>query len=130
MMFARFYNAALWGMFLSVLLFQNTWLEMRINLGFVFFALVLVLFVAQVFIRPLRRLCGNPAVATFSLIVVTIVCWLMLGTERVKIIPASILREGLMMPRLSFSLINFMMEAFITLGWMLIEFLYRGHERS
>ena len=35
-MLACFYNAALWGMFLSVLLFQDTWLEMRVNLGLVF----------------------------------------------------------------------------------------------
>ncbi|MBQ9565933.1 MAG: hypothetical protein IJU98_10135 [Synergistaceae bacterium] len=129
-MLACFYNAALWGMFLSVLLFQDTWLEMRVNLGLVFFALALVLFALQIFIRPLRRLCENTIATSFSLIVVTTVLWLMLGTEGVKVIPASILREGLGMPRLSFSLINFAMDTFVTLGWLLIEFLYRKRERS
>ena len=95
-----------------------------------FFALALVLFALQIFIRPLRRLCENTIATSFSLIVVTTVLWLMLGTEGVKVIPASILREGLGMPRLSFSLINFAMDTFVTLGWLLIEFLYRKRERS
>lgn len=129
-MLACFYNAALWGMFISILLFQNTWLEMRVNLGWVFFALILVLFALQMFIRPLRRLCGNSTAATVSLIAVTTTCWLMLGTERSQIIPASIIREGLMMPRLSFRLINFAMDTFITLVWLWIEIAYRRRERS
>ena len=36
---ACFYNAALWSMLASVILFNNTWLEMRVNIGLVFFAL-------------------------------------------------------------------------------------------
>lgn len=39
-MFARLYNAFTWSMLLSVLMFLNTWLEMRVNLGLVFFAMI------------------------------------------------------------------------------------------
>ena len=128
-MLACFYNAALWGMFLSILLFRDPWLEMRVNMGWVFFALVLVLFALQWLIRPLRRLCANRTAATFSLIVVTTTCWLMLDAEQLEVIPASILREGLMMPRLSFRLLNFAMDTFVTLVWLLIEIVYRRRER-
>ena len=36
--FAALYNAFLWSMALCILLFQNLWLEMRVNLGVAFFA--------------------------------------------------------------------------------------------
>ena len=52
----------------------------------------------------------------------------MLGYEGLKIIPASIIREGLMMNRISFSAINTAMIATAVIGWVL-TFMLRENER-
>ena len=64
--FAALYNAFLWSMALCILLFQNLWLEMRVNLGVAFFALWALLFLLMAGTRPLRRVFGSLAGATFS----------------------------------------------------------------
>ena len=123
--FICFYNALLWGLLLAVLLYQNTWLEMRVNLGWVFFGLALILFALQAGIRPLRRACGAWSVATASLIAVCAGCWLLLGPEGLPVVPASIIREGLMRPRLPFRVVNAALGVLIVGGWLLSGVLSR-----
>ena len=113
---------------MSVCLFRITWLEMRINLGWVFFGLTALLFMLQSVIKPLRRICGTFAASTLSLVTSCLGLWLMLGCEGLKIIPASIIREGLMMNRISFSAINTAMIATAVIGWVL-TFMLRENER-
>ena len=111
--FAALYNAFLWSMALCVLLFQSLWLEMRVNLG-------ALLFLLMAWTRPLRRVFGSLAGATFSLIAVPVLCWLLLGTERILSVPASIVREGLMQHRLPLDTIDLALGAATILGWLLI----------
>ena len=118
--FAALYNAFLWSMALCILLFQNLWLEMRVNLGVAFFALWALLFLLMAWTRPLRRVFGSLAGATFSLIAVPVLCWLLLGTERILSVPASIVREGLMQYRLPLDTIDLALGAATILGWLLI----------
>ena len=118
--FAALYNAFLWSMVLCILLFQNLWLEMRVNLGVAFFALWALLFLLMAGTRPLRRVFGSLAGATFSLIAVPLLCWLLLGTERILSVPASIVREGLMQYRLPLDTIDLALGAATILGWLLI----------
>lgn len=118
--FAALYNAFLWSMALSVLLFQNLWLEMRVNLGVVFFALWALLFLLIAGTRPLRRTCRSFAGATFSLITAPALCVFLLGTERSLAVPASIIREGLMQHRLPIGTINLALGALTIIGWLAI----------
>ena len=128
--FCCFYNAALWGLFLSVLLYQNTWLEMRINMGWVLFGLALLLFALQAGVGPLRRACGTWRGATASLVAACGGCWALLGTERLLVIPASIVREGLMLPRLPFGTVNAALCLLILGGWLLTAALAWARGRS
>lgn len=120
--FAALYNAFLWSMALCVLLFQSLWLEMRVNLGVAFFALWALLFLLMSGAHPLRRACGSFAGATFSLIAVPSLCWLLLGRERILSVPASIVREGLMQHRLPLDTTNLALGAAVAAGWLLIAF--------
>ena len=122
-MFVRLYNAALWGMFLAVLLSRNTWLEMRVNLGWGFFALALLLLALQSRLNVPARpaACIKSATfrsATFSLAAAVAGCWLLLGSGGITIIPAALLREGLGMPGLSLRSLNFAIAAFLAVGWI------------
>lgn len=105
-MFNCFYNACVLSMLISVVLFQNAWLEMRVNLGHVFFVLAVVLFAFQVLVKPLRKFCAEFKASVLCLAISSVGVWCMLGFERLQIIPASIIREGIMQHNLSFSAIN------------------------
>ena len=120
--FAALYCAFLWSMALCILLFQSLWLEMRVNLGVAFFALWALLFLLLAGIRPLCRSCRSLVGATFSLIAAPALCWLLLGTERILPVPASILRDGLTPPRLPLDTINLLLGAAAVAGWLLIAF--------
>ena len=127
-MFSCLYNSVMWSMLISVCLFQNTWLEMRVNLGWIFFGLTVLLSLLQIFVKSIRKICGTFTASTLSLIVSCLGLWLILGTERLKIIPASIIREGIMQNRLSFSTINTVLIAIAVIGWIL-TFILRENER-
>lgn len=118
-MFACLYNSLMWSMFISVCLFLDTWLEMRVNLGLVFFGLTLLLFLFQMFITPMRKFCATFEASTFSFVFACAGLWLVLGCERLKIIPASIIREGIMQTGLSFQTVNVALLASAVGGWVL-----------
>ena len=125
-MFHCFYNSIMWSMLISVLLFQNTWLEMRVNLGFVFFVLIGILFLIQMLNKTLKRFCATFIFSTLSLIISSAVLYFVLGSERLKIIPASIVREGIMQNRIQFSTINIFLVSVAIIGWIL-TFLIHEH---
>ena len=125
-MFHCFYNSIMWSMLISVLLFQNTWLEMRVNLGFVFFVLIGILFLFQILIKQLKKICATFTFSTLSLIISSAVLYFVLGSERLKIIPASIVREGIMQNRIQFSTINIFLVSVAIIGWIL-TFLIHEH---
>ncbi|MBQ7578266.1 MAG: hypothetical protein IJT21_08385 [Synergistaceae bacterium] len=121
-MLARLYNSFVLGLLISVILSQNEWLEMRINIGWVFFALVIVLFLIMSVLKIFSSF-------TASLVSVIISCagiWYLTGSEGVKIIPASIIREGIMQRNISFEAINYALIAVIIAG-LVLTFLFR-HE--
>ena len=113
--FACLYNASIWAMLFTVLMFLNTWLEMRVNMGLIFFAVL-----AAILTLSLRRSCCTLRVSTISLTAVIVICRIILGSDGFAVIPAAIIREGLMLPRLPLSIINFMIDMFLALGWIAI----------
>jgi hypothetical protein len=113
---AALYNAFPASMLISVGLFRFTWLEMQINMGWIFFALwglftLILLKWNRFFVRCLnvRRVLAN-------LFVCGIGCLALLGIRRLAIVPASIIREGLLLPRLPFVYINMCISVFLLLG--------------
>ncbi len=128
-MFACFYNAYVWSMLISVILFQNTWLEMRVNIGWIFFGLIIMLFLLQVCTKRLRKIFATLAFSTISLLISSVNIYYILGLERLKIIPASIIREGIMQNRISFETINILLVIITVIGWFLILFLTKNAKK-
>ena len=119
-MLSFLYNSVTLSMLLSVCMFLNEWLEMRVNIGWVFFGLSGLLFLLQAVIKPLGKFCAAFTASALSLVVSCSGIFLLLEPESVKIIPASIIREGLMINRVPFVAINTAMIAFAVIGLLLI----------
>ncbi len=121
-MTARLYNSLTLGMLASVLMFRIEWLEMRVNIGWLFFGLVAIIFILQTVIKPLRKICSTFTASALSLIVSCIGIYSALGFNSAKIIPASIIREGIMQTRIPFATINTVIMIVAVVGLAIVFF--------
>ena len=116
----KIYNTSLWAMTISMLLGMWAWLAMRMNLGWVFYGGWVVFAIVLILIRKLacgwKFTCVNVAVCA-------IVNFVVFGFDKLKILPAARLREGIMMPTLKLSAVNTVMVAFLVIGFALVLFL-------
>lgn len=114
--FGRLYNSFIWAVAVSAALFQNTWLEMRVNMGLVLFALFALFFV----ISEIWSARFSLLFTTASLVVTGAAGAFFLGVSRVCLLPALIIREGLGARLVSVSAINAAVAAFVVIGYLLI----------
>ena len=82
----KVYNTSLWAMTISMLLGMWAWLGMRINMGWIFYGLWLVLAIVFILIKKLP--CGWKF-TTVNLIVCGIVNFTVFGIDKLKILPAA-----------------------------------------
>ena len=115
----KFYNASLWAMTISMLLGMWAWLGMRMNMGWIFYGLWLVLAIVLICIRKLH--CGWLFTA-INLVVCGAVNLMVFGVDKLKILPAARVREGIMMYTLNLGLVNTVIVAFLVVGFALILF--------
>ena len=115
-MIACIYNALLWSMLITVMLSQNEWLDMRINTGIIFFATALVLTLLFVLTKKFNTF----KMSLLSLVITSSGLLYILGLEGLLIIPASIIREGLMQHNLSFNVINIALAVAVITGFVII----------
>ena len=120
--FALLYNSFLWATALAVALFRITWLEMRVNMGWILFGLWAILALCA-HLRGLRP--GRIGTAV-SLAGATGCCALLLGWERLFAVPAFILREGLGINRMPVDMINLVLAGVLLFGWSIITFGTKG----
>ena len=114
--FALLYNSFLWATAAAVALFQITWLEMRVNMGWILFGLWAILSLCA----HLRGLRPGRSGTTASLAGAIGCCALLLGWERLFAVPAFILREGLGIDRTPVDAINVVLAALLASGWSVI----------
>jgi hypothetical protein len=107
-------------MTISMLLGMWAWLGMRINMGRIFYGLWLVLAIVFILIRKLS--CGWKF-TTVNLVVCGIVNFVVFGIDKLKILPAARVREGIMMYTLNLGLVNTVIMAFLVIGFALVLFL-------
>lgn len=114
------YNSFFWALSLALTLFQNYWLQMRVNTGHIFLIAWPVLILLFIFIfRKNKQRFGLP----FTIINVFVCCIYVLtlyGLQRIQIVPASILREGLHLGRIPFGTINAAVGIFILVGLLVV----------
>ena len=116
----KIYNTSLWAMTISMLLGMWAWLAMRMNLGWVFYGGWVVFAIVLVLIRKLS--CGWKFTC-INVAVCAVINFVVFGFDKLKILPAARIREGIMMPTLKLSAVNTVMVAFLVVGFALVLFL-------
>ena len=123
--FRLLYNSFILGIFISILAFQSEWLEMRVNIG-IFIPIVMLLCFA---IGGLLEKLGKDHIMELSLrttIINLLLCIFIslgiLGLERIQVVPASILREGMKVTDISFDSINVALLLLLVGGLVLCFF--------
>ena len=115
----KIYNTSLWAMTISMLLGMWAWLAMRINMGWIFYGLWLVLAIVFILIKKLA--CGWKFTC-INVAVCGIINFVVFGIDKLKILPAARVREGIMMYTLNLGLVNTVIMAFLVVGLALILF--------
>jgi hypothetical protein len=114
------YNSFLWALVIAISSFKSEWLEMRVNIGYVFFGTFIVLSVILNLVLRSKQLRLSGLFTTANLLICTIYAMILYGFQRLKIVPASIIREGIHENKISFSTINWVLFVIIILGLVLI----------
>lgn len=116
--FALIYNSLIWGLLAAVLATRSLWLDMRIDVGLIIPAVVLISVIVGLITK-------NKLITTFRFTIVNLVScfvltFLVLGTKRLAVVPASILRESIHSTSVSFSIINWVFLIFLAAGLVAI----------
>ncbi len=109
---AQAYNSFLWATAASVALFSWTWLEMRVNIGLIFFALIALL--ALMFVITDRGFGTRFTLASLFLCAAAVSAFA--GAGRVFALPAIIMREGLGMTRTPLAYFGYAAALIVLLG--------------
>lgn len=122
--FSALYNTFFWSMIISSVAFKNVWLEMRINIGILFFILWIFLSVVFYFFKKQKSFIKNIFIFSFiNLIVSIVIDFFILFPSNIFNVPASIIREGLYVTRIiKLSTINIIILIFIISGIFYILF--------
>lgn len=131
-LFKVIYNSFVIGLSLSVLAFQNEWLEMRVNIGLIVPVTIIVSLIVYAFVstkktntQVFRKL--NITNTFINLIVLITLSVIFLGrVESMTLIPA-MLREAMGISNVSLQTINISTIVFLIAGFTLI---YRYESRK
>lgn len=119
-LFKIVYNSFLWAMTIAILCFKNEWLQMRVNTGYIFGGLLILLTMVVLFVFRKREDVFNSLFTAGNLIVCSVIGLLMYGGERMKVVPAALVREGIHQTRIPFSKINLILCIITAAGILII----------
>lgn len=131
-LFKLMFNSFIWGIVISVLAFQSEWLEMRINVGY-FIPITMILALAGYFILSKKHpsFYNLKGIATIANILISsAICAVVLGFERLMIVPAAIIRELLFLTKIGFDIVNITLIIVLTVGLIIIFLSDSKYRRS
>ena len=111
------YNSFLWSLLIATILFNDTWLQMRVNIGYLFFACWLLLVI--IWSLVMRHRTVNRWLTVINTVIVTVVALAVEGVTNLLVIPAAFIREGLHTENVSFTSINLVLVIIIIAGFLL-----------
>lgn len=124
--FTVLYNTLFWSLLVSFIMFKNTWIEMRINIGtvlFILWILFFIIFYKLYFIKNIFKF------SIINLIIFAILSLIILKPKELIYIPSSIIREGLHLTGiLNLNVVNAVLSIFIISGILLI-YIFRKLKR-
>lgn len=116
--FTVLYNTLFWSLLVSFIMFKNTWIEMRINIGtvmFILWILFFIIFYKLYFIKNIFKF------SIINLIIFAILSLIILKPKGLIYIPSSIIREGLHLTgMINLNVVNAVLIIFIISGILLI----------
>ena len=123
--FKILYNGFIISILVSVLCFQNEWLEMRVNVGHIGFA-SMILFYLSVLLYEKRT--GNMQIeknfgirnSLINIAVCSAGLYILLGGQRIAALPAAIIREAIYLRKVPFAQINAGILIILTGGLLMI----------
>lgn len=122
------FNSMLWAMAIALSCFKSEWLEMRVNIGYIFFASTIILSIVFFIIYKKNKLKFSLKFTLINTIATSIYGIILYDLQRIQIVPACIIREGVHQTKLPFSLINKITLTIIICGIIIIildEFLLK-----
>ena len=119
-LFKIVYNSFIWAMTIAILCFKSEWLQMRVNTGYIFGGLLILSTVAVWFVFRKRENVFNSLFTAGNLIVCSLIGFIMYGAERMKVVPAALIREGIHQTRIPFSNINLVLCIITVAGILMI----------
>lgn len=124
--FTVLYNTLFWSLLVSFIMFKNTWIEMRINIGtvlFILWILFFIIFYKLYFIKNIFKF------SIINFIIFAILSLIILKPKELIYIPSSIIREGLHLTGiLNLNVVNAVLSIFIISGILLI-YIFRKLKR-
>lgn len=121
-LFKLSFNSFVWGIVISVLAFQSDWLEMRINIGYFIPIVMILALVGYAFLSKKYSSVHsfNYVFTIVNIVVCSAICIVLLGLERLMIVPAAIIRELLFLTKVRFDIINIGLIIMLVLGFLII----------
>ena len=125
--FKILYNGFIISILVSVLCFQSEWLEMRVNVGHIGFA-AMILFYFSILIYEKRT--GSTQIEKIfgikNSILNIFACmtgiYVLLGSQRMAALPAAIIREAIYLRKVPFMQINTGILIILTVGILIMKF--------
>lgn len=113
------YNGFLWSLLIALFCFDNVWLQMRVNVGYIFFGLWVLLSILGYLIFRHKTPGSRRWLTLISLIVCLGVALFKVGPQRLLVVPAAFIREGLHQNSLPFMIVNLVLGLILILGaWL------------
>ena len=119
-LFKIVYNSFLWAMTIAILCFKNEWLQMRVNTGYIFGGLLILSTMVVLFVFRKQEVVFKSLFTAGNLIICSVIGLLMYGGERMKVVPAALVREGIHQTRIPFSKINLILCIITAAGILII----------
>jgi hypothetical protein len=116
--FALIYNGFIWGLLTAVIAFNNQWLEMRINIGYIIPVVMSIVMIAGLtFKKPVIM---AARFTLLNLVSCFLISYLILGSKRLTVVPAAIIREAIQKTDITFPAINMALISCLMLGLIAI----------
>jgi len=116
------YNSLVLALLFACASFRIVWLEMRVNIGLLLFAYIIVAFI--LFCIVLRKKKGFRSkyklFTVINLAASSLLALIMLGAKSIAVVPAAFIREGLHATHLSFTHVNATLCTILAVGLVII----------
>ena len=129
------YNGIIWGLLTAVIAFKSTWLEMRMNIGYIIPLLMIAVLIVGFLIGVIRQEYKfidrmGFGFSMVNLIISSIIAITILGLDRIAVVPAAIVREGIKATGISFPIINTIIVIILLLGAVVLAIGEKGKKVS